>query len=121
MLAVGEVIRARRIRPLASSGHDRVPSLAATVPTLLELGFSSGFDFTGFIGAFAPAQVPAPILKTLTGAFRKVANSPEMLQRLRALDTLPGYEDPETFGRSVEQALRQWEVLAASLDLYATG
>jgi tripartite-type tricarboxylate transporter receptor subunit TctC len=115
------MIRARRIRPLATGGPDRVPSLAAEVPTLIELGYSRRFDFTGFTGLFAPARVPAPILDRLTTAFRSVATSPEMVRRLRAIDTAPGYEDPATFRQSVIRTLRQWEELAASLDLYATG
>ncbi|WP_431269996.1 tripartite tricarboxylate transporter substrate-binding protein [Dankookia sp. P2] len=121
MPASGEMIRARRIRPLATGGPERVPSLAAEVPTLLELGYSRRFDFTGFTGLFAPARVPEPILARLAAAFRSVATSPEMLRRLRAIDTAPGYEDPPTFRRSVIRTLRQWEELAASLDLYATG
>ncbi len=121
MPASGEMIRARRIRPLATGGPDRVPSLAAEVPTLIELGYSRRFDFTGFTGLFAPARVPEPILERLTSAFRSVATSPDMLRRLRAIDTAPGYEDPPTFRRSVIRTLRQWEELAASLDLYATG
>jgi tripartite-type tricarboxylate transporter receptor subunit TctC len=121
MPASGEMIRARRIRPLATGGPDRVPSLAAEVPTLIELGYSRRFDFTGFTGLFAPARVPAPILDRLTTAFRSVATGPEMVRRLRAIDTAPGYEDPATFRQSVIRTLRQWEELAASLDLYATG
>ena len=70
MPASGEMIRARRIRPLATGGPDRVPSLAAEVPTLIELGYSRRFDFTGFTGLFAPARVPAPILDRLTTACR---------------------------------------------------
>lgn len=121
MTASGEMIRTRRIRPLATGGPDRVPSLAAEVPTLIELGYSRRFDFTGFTGLFAPARVPPPILERLTAVFRTVATSPEMERRLRAIDTVPGYEDPPAFRASVERTLRQWEELAASLDLYATG
>ena len=44
-----------------------------------------------------------------------------MLARLRAIDTTPGYEDPETFRASVQRTLRQLAELAESLDLYATG
>lgn len=121
MTASGEMIRTRRIRPLATGGPGRVPSLAAEVPTLLELGYSRRFDFTGFTGLFAPARVPQPILDQLTTAFRTVATSPKMIQQLRSIDTIPGYEDPPAFRASIERTLRQWEELAQSLDLYATG
>lgn len=121
MTASGEMIRLRRIRPLATGGPDRVPSLAAEVPTLIELGYSRRFDFTGFTGLFAPVRVPAPIRERLAEAFHKVATSPGMLQRLRAIDTVPGYEEPARFRASIERTQRQWEELASSLDLYATG
>ncbi|MDB5372545.1 MAG: Tripartite-type tricarboxylate transporter, receptor component TctC [Belnapia sp.] len=121
MTASGEMIRARRIRPLATGGPERVPSLAAEVPTLIDLGYSRRFDFTGFTGLFAPARVPQAVKDRLVTAFRRVATSDSMLQRLRAIDTTPGYEDPETFRASIQRTLRQWAELAESLDLYATG
>ena len=121
MTASGEMIRARRIRPLATGGPDRVPSLAAEVPTLIDLGYSRRFDFTGFTGLFAPVRVPQAAKDRLVTAFRRVATSEAMLQRLRAIDTTPGYEDPETFRASIQRTLRQWAELAEALNLYATG
>jgi tripartite-type tricarboxylate transporter receptor subunit TctC len=44
-----------------------------------------------------------------------------MKQRLQAMDTIPGYEDPETFRATARRTLEQWSELAKSLDLYATG
>ena len=117
MTAAGEMIRAGRIRALASGGRERVPSLADRVPTLLELGYSERFAFTGFVGMLAPARVPPPILDRLDAAFRSVATRPEMIQRLRAIDTIPGYEDPATFRATIARLLRQWTDLAAALNL----
>ncbi|MBW8270715.1 Bug family tripartite tricarboxylate transporter substrate binding protein [Caldovatus aquaticus] len=119
-VTAGEMMRAGRIRPLATGGPDRVPSLADRVPTLLELGYSRRFGFSGFNGLFAPARVPQAVLDRLVPAFRKVATSPETIRRLRAMDTIPGYEDPETFRASVERALREWQEMAEALDLYST-
>jgi tripartite-type tricarboxylate transporter receptor subunit TctC len=114
------MIKAGRLRPLATGGPDRVPSLADRVPTLLELGYSRRFDFSGFNGLFAPARVPREVLDRLVPAFRKVATAPETLRRLHAIDTIPGYEDPATFRASAERTLRLWQEMAESLDLYAT-
>ncbi len=120
-VGAGEMMRAGRIRPLATGGPDRVPSLAASVPTLLELGYSDRFGFTGFVGMMAPAGIPAEAKERLAQAFNRVANAPAMKQRLQAMDTIPGYEDPETFRATARRTLEQWSELAKSLDLYATG
>lgn len=120
-VAAGEMMRAGRIRPLATGGPDRVPSLADKVPTLIELGYSRRFDFTGFTGLFAPARVPPPILARLEDSFRRFATSPETIRRLRAIDTIPGYEDPATFRASVERTLKRWMEMAEALDLHASG
>ncbi len=119
-IVAGEMIKAGRLRPLATGGPDRVPSLADRVPTLIELGYSRRFDFSGFNGLLAPAQVPQEVLNRLVPAFRKVATAPETLRRLRAIDTVPGYEDPATFRASAERTLRQWQEMADALDLYTT-
>jgi tripartite-type tricarboxylate transporter receptor subunit TctC len=120
-IAAGEMFKAGRLRPLATGGPDRVPSLADRVPTLLELGYSKRFDFSGFTGLFAPVRVPQEVAERLVPAFRKVVTSEDFVRRLRATDTIPGYEDPDTFRASVARTMRQWEELAQTLDLYSTG
>jgi tripartite-type tricarboxylate transporter receptor subunit TctC len=119
-IVAGEMIKAGRVRPLATGGPDRVPSLADRVPTLLELGYSRRFDFTGFNGLLAPARIPQEVVDRLVPAFRKLATSPETLRKLQAIDTVPGYEDPATFRASAERTMRQWQELADALDLYSS-
>jgi tripartite-type tricarboxylate transporter receptor subunit TctC len=120
-IVAGEMFKIGRLRPLATGGPDRVPSLADRVPTLIELGYSRRFDFSGFNGLFAPARVPAEVTDRLVPAFRRVVTAPEFVRRLVAMDTVPGYEDPPTFRASVQRTLSQWQELADALDLYATG
>lgn len=120
-IVAGEMFKVGRLRPLATGGPDRVPSLAERVPTLIELGYSRRFDFSGFNGLFAPAGVPREVTERLVPAFRKVVTAPAFVDRLKAIDTIPGYEDPATFRASAERTLRQWQELAEALDLYSTG
>ena len=115
------MMRAGGMRALAAGGPDRLPSLADRVPTLLELGCSRRCDFSDFNGLMAPARAPQPVLDRLVPVFRKVVESSETIRRLRAIDTIPGYEDPATFRASVARALQQWREMAEALDLYATG
>jgi tripartite-type tricarboxylate transporter receptor subunit TctC len=120
-IVAGEMIKAGRLRPLATGGPDRVPSLADRVPTMLELGYSQRFAFSGFTGLFGPARLPPEVMDKLVPAFRRTVTAPAFVERLKAIDTIPGYEDPQAFRASCEQTLRQWQELADALDLYSTG
>lgn len=116
MAAAGEMMRAGRIRPLAASGEARVPSMPQ-VPTLLELGYSRRFTFTGFSGLLAPARTPQPVLDRLSDAFRIAAAKPETHRRLLAIDTIPAYQDPATFRAQIQQLLQEWTAITNALNL----
>jgi tripartite-type tricarboxylate transporter receptor subunit TctC len=120
MAASGGAIRAGRIRPLALSGTQRLPSLPA-VPLMRESGFSERFAFSGFIGLLAPARVPQPILDRSVASFRKVMETPSVLQRLNEIDTIPQYLGPDAFREDIARALRDWTVLATELNLSVQG
>jgi tripartite-type tricarboxylate transporter receptor subunit TctC len=120
-IVAGEMFKLGRLRPLATGGPERVPSLADRVPTFLELGYSQRFDVSGFNGLFAPARTPPEVLDRLVPAFRQVVTAADFLRRLQAIDTIPGYEDPASFRRSAQRLLLQWQELSDSLDLYTSG
>lgn len=120
-IVAGEMFKAGRLRPLATGGPDRVPSLADRVPTLLELGYSQRFNFSGFTGMMAPAGVPQAVLDRLVPAFRKVVTAEDFVARLRAIGTIPGYEDPDTFRASALRTMNQWQEMAETLNLHQTG
>jgi tripartite-type tricarboxylate transporter receptor subunit TctC len=116
MAAAGEMVRARRVRPLAASGARRSPSLP-DVPTLVELGYSNRFIFDGFSGLMAPARTPRPIVERLVAAFRKAAEAPVTHERLLRIDTVPSYLGPDEFGSFVAAKLREWTEIAQELNL----
>lgn len=116
MAAAGEMVRARRVRPLAASGAQRSPSLPE-VPTLVELGYSRRFVFDGFSGLMAPARTPRPILERLAASFRQAAEAPATLERLQRIDTVPAFLGPEDFGSFVATKLREWTEIAQELNL----
>jgi tripartite-type tricarboxylate transporter receptor subunit TctC len=120
MAAAGEMMKARRARPLASAGTRRIASLG-DVPLLRELGFSDRFAFEGFSGLMAPVKTPAPMLARLDEAFRAMAQKPETIRRLEQVETLPAYLDPAAFRAHVELNLRQWTEITAQLNLSAEG
>lgn len=117
-LTFGELIRAGRVRPLVTAGPDRVPSLAAQVPTLAEHGYLRDFNYRGFSGLFAPAGLPAPVAALLAEAFRAFATAEATRRVLRGIDTVLGYEDPATFAASLALAQRGWAELAERFALH---
>ena len=120
MTGSGEQIRAGRIRPLATIGSMPIPSLPA-LPRFVSLGYPDYFGNSGFVGLFAPVQVPAPILARLAGAFRDAMAQPEVLRRLAEMDTIAQYLDPVAFGADVAAYLRFWQGLVDRLNLTAEG
>jgi tripartite-type tricarboxylate transporter receptor subunit TctC len=120
MAAAGEMVKAGRIRALATAGERRVPMLGDT-PLLKDLGFSPRFSFTGFSGLMAPARTPQPVLEKLDQVFRVAAAKPATHRRLEAVDTVPSYQDPAAFKAQVETCLRQWTEIAQMLNLTVEG
>jgi tripartite-type tricarboxylate transporter receptor subunit TctC len=118
--AAGELIRTGRLRPLASSGTRRLPSLPE-VRTMREAGFSDRFAFEGFSGLLGPAALPAPIAQRLAAAFAAVAQDAEVQRRLLAMDTFPGFLGPEGFRAFIADALRRWQEISDRLGLQADG
>lgn len=116
MAAVGEMVRAGRLRPLAASGGRRIPSLPQ-VPTMQELGRSDRYLFSGFSGLMAPAATPRPILDKLAEVFRLAAAKPETSRRLLALDTIPSYQGPAEFKAQIARSLAEWTAITNALDL----
>jgi tripartite-type tricarboxylate transporter receptor subunit TctC len=120
-VATADVVREGRLRPLASSGAERVAALGGKVPTMGELGYSKRFEFRGFTGLFAPARTPPEIAERLSGAFRQVLTEPRMVQRLAAMDVNVEFVSGMEFQRYVEQLMLQWQEMAEALNLYQSG
>lgn len=120
MTGAGEHIRAGRLRPLGVLGRDRIPSLPQ-VPTLLELGMAEDFAQTGFLGMLGPARLPPPIHARVAESYRKAMARPEVVSRLREMDTIPQWLGPEEFRADMEQYLRWWTALVERMGLRADG
>jgi tripartite-type tricarboxylate transporter receptor subunit TctC len=76
------LIRAGKLRPIAVTGLVRSQSLP-DVPTLDEAGLK-GFNADTWIGLFAPAHTPEPIIKRLYDATKVTLADPEVRQKLIA-------------------------------------
>ncbi|MBC7706081.1 MAG: tripartite tricarboxylate transporter substrate binding protein [Rhodoferax sp.] len=110
-----ELVRAGKVRALATSGPTRIPNLP-DVPTMNEAGFS--FTTYSWYGLMAPAGTPRPIIDKLNAAVRDMLTDPVMVARLRELNLtdLP-LTKPEEFAATIHKDLNDWGVLVRTLNL----
>jgi tripartite-type tricarboxylate transporter receptor subunit TctC len=120
MTAAGEYIRGGRLRPLACTGRNGIPSLPQ-VPTFVSLGYPATFATAGFIGLFAPARVPAEAQKRLAEVFAGVMADKAFQRRLLDIDTIPGWLGPDAFRAEIAFQLKEWSDLATAMNLRADG
>ena len=97
--AVGEHIKAGKLRPLAVGAPRRLDSLP-NVPTLAELGFA-GANLSSQFGIVAPAGVPRPVLDRLNAQVNAALQMPDIRSRLVATDNVPTGGSAEAFGKQI--------------------
>lgn len=69
-----------RLKALMVSAPARIPQLP-NVPTAAESGVP-GFDATSWVGMFAPAGTPQPVIARLNAALQKTLRKPGMVERM---------------------------------------
>jgi len=88
-------IRDGRLRPLGVFGARRLPTLP-DVPTMMERGFD-GVEFYIWVGAFAPAATPPPILESLRTAMAAAIADPDARRALETGGNTIDHRDGEAF------------------------
>ncbi len=99
-------IRSGRVRALAVSTRDRVPSLP-DVPTAIESGFKD-YDVVTWFGLLAPANVPAPIVEQLSAEVAKAMTVPETRNRITQEGATPVASNPAAFQRFLREEIARW-------------
>jgi tripartite-type tricarboxylate transporter receptor subunit TctC len=100
-------VRAGQVRALGVTSLTRsalfpqIPAIAESVP---------GYDFTGWVGCFAPAGTPPAIISALNAALKKTLELPDVSARLTELTLDPWHMTPEQFAQQIR----------ADYDKYAT-
>ena len=87
--------QAGKMKVLGVAGTRRVSAMP-NVPTFTEQGFK-GFDIDSWIGVFAPAKTPQPIVEAWTAALRDITAMPEVAARLTAFGFEPLGNTPAQF------------------------
>ncbi|RPI46489.1 MAG: tripartite tricarboxylate transporter substrate binding protein [Betaproteobacteria bacterium] len=93
-------IKGGKLRPLAVTSEDRVKQLPQ-LPTIAEAGVP-GYEFTAWIGAFAPARTPAAIVKKLNADFGKALADPGVAEKLSGQTLDPMTMSPEQFAKRLK-------------------
>jgi tripartite-type tricarboxylate transporter receptor subunit TctC len=91
-------IKSGRVRALGVSGKLRSAAMP-DVPTFREAGIP--FEFTGWLGIFAPAAAPREIVVRIQREIAKAIVAPDLLERWPAWGYEPVGNTPEQFGTQV--------------------
>lgn len=115
MAAALPFIKGGRVRPLAVTSLERVPSLP-DVPTLKELGISDE-PISAFFGLVAPVKTPDEIVAKASAAAVEAISSPELKSKLQALELEVLAQDPQAFGSFLAVETPFWVNLIKSADI----
>jgi tripartite-type tricarboxylate transporter receptor subunit TctC len=109
-----EHIKAGSLVALGVTSRHRART-APEIATIAENGVL-GFDGTpGFIGLFAPAGTPAPLVRRLSREVAAILAKPEVQARIGLLSVEPAYEDDTAFARTLATESAKWKGLLPSL------
>lgn len=100
-------IQSGKIKALAITGAKRLPELP-NVPTMIESGFP-GFEAYGWIGIFAPAGTPEPVIARLNRDFVSVINDPEVKTRISAIGAETVGSTPQELDQFWRKEYEFWE------------
>jgi tripartite-type tricarboxylate transporter receptor subunit TctC len=97
--AINGLIDEGKLRVLAVTGPRRLPAMPQ-VPTLAELGYPEA-NLTSLFGFYAPASMPADVVRRLNAEINKVVADKDMQERLRKLDNVPSSGSAQQFGELI--------------------
>jgi tripartite-type tricarboxylate transporter receptor subunit TctC len=110
MGTVGSVIqqvKQNRVRALAVTSDKRVDAFP-NLPTIAESGVP-GYEFTAWIGTFAPAATPKPIVDRLNSEINKVLKTKEVADNLKSQTLEPMIMTPDQFAKRVRSDYDKYE------------
>jgi tripartite-type tricarboxylate transporter receptor subunit TctC len=97
------LIRGGQLKPLAVTSARR-SSVLPDVPTTVEAGFpNSGYEF--WVGAFAPAKTPRPIVDRLARELSAALLAPQVREKYAALGADPMPMSPQEFDDYIAKEL----------------
>ena len=112
LTSVHALIEDGRLTPLAVTSAKR-SALAPAIPTLLESGVE--FATTGWLGLFAPAATPAPLVREISGHVKEILAKPELMKQVNTQAMGLYYEDETTFKTALIAEFARWKEIVKQL------
>ena len=98
-------IRAGKLRPLAVTSSERIPSLPDTPPVA---EFLPGYEAAGWIGVAAPAGTPTAIVDTLSKQLVAAVADEKIRMRFAELGAIPVSRGPAEFAKFIAAETAKW-------------
>ncbi len=99
-------IKQDKLRAVALAAPVRNPQLPET-PTTREAGFPQ-IEASGWLGVFAPAGTPAPVIARLNGEIVKALASPDLSAKLEGMGITVVSSTPEELGALLRADIAKW-------------
>ena len=109
-IASAAQIKAGTLHAVATGGLERDPQFP-DLPTISESGFP-GFEAVAWVGLFATAGTPKPIIDRLNAVVNRVIGDPAMIARFREQGITSAGGTPEQFGAYVTSEILRWRAAA---------
>ena len=106
MIPVLAHVKGGKLRGLAVTSAARSPVLPQ-IATVAEGGVP-GFESIAWYGVVAPAGTPKEIVAKLNGEMVRIANMPDIKQRLMEMGSPPVAGTPEQFGALIRSEIPKW-------------
>jgi tripartite-type tricarboxylate transporter receptor subunit TctC len=104
-----------RLKPLAITSAKRASQLRG-VPTVAESGFH-GFEAYNWIGVFAPAATPDPVIAGLHAAFAAALAGADVRQKLVAVGFEIVGSTPQELDRFVRREFEHWDAFVREFNV----
>jgi tripartite-type tricarboxylate transporter receptor subunit TctC len=109
-IAVQPYVQAGKLRALAVSTRERLPTLPE-VPTVAESGLAT-FDGGSWQGIVMPAGTPREIVNTVSGELVKILQAPDMKERVLGMGGIALGTTPEEFTAFMKAEVEKWAQVA---------
>jgi tripartite-type tricarboxylate transporter receptor subunit TctC len=116
MVATLPNVKAGKLKLLAVSSERRVPAIADT-PTVGEAANMPGFVTGSWQGLLAPAATPKPIVAKLRNEIARIANLPEVREKLVSMGADPMLNTPEQFADWIKTEQAKWAEVVKKANL----
>lgn len=111
-------VKAGKLKALGALAAGSIPSLP-DVQTLADQGFAA-YRWPGvWLGVFAPAHTPQPVLERLTEATHAVVQDPELQKEWAERDLVAQWRGPAEFLQDIQADMKTWSQLVQTLAIKA--